>query len=79
MQAKTKALFKSHAPHLNYFCKSAALNLLQLLHLEVFLYISGSKFRILSTSDFFSRPYLKNENQIFSGVSAIDQGCFTII
>ena len=58
MQAKTKTLFNSHAPHLNYFYKSAALNLLQLLHLEVFLYNSGSKFRIISTSGFFSRSYI---------------------
>ena len=56
MQAKTMTIFKLFAPYLNYFCKSAALNLLQLLHLEVYLYISGSKFRILSTSDFFSKP-----------------------
>jgi len=46
MQTKAKAFFKSLAPHLNYFCKSAALNLLQLPLLEVFLYISGCKFRI---------------------------------
>ena len=58
MQVKNMILFKSNALQLNYFYKSAAFNLLHLLRLEVFLYISGSKFRILNTSDFFSRPYL---------------------
>ena len=56
MQVKNMILFKSNALQLNYFYKSAAFNLLHLLRLEVFLYISGSKFRILNTSDFFSRP-----------------------
>ncbi len=57
MHVNKKNVFKTLAPSLNYFCKSAALNLLHLLRLEVFIYISGLKIRILSTSDFFSRPY----------------------
>ena len=50
-------IIKTQAPGIYYFCKPAALNLLQLLRLEVFLYISGLKFRFFNTSDFFSRPY----------------------
>lgn len=56
MQIHMKNVFKNHELALYYFCKSAAINLLQLLHLEVLIYISGLKFRILSTSDFFSKP-----------------------
>jgi hypothetical protein len=55
MQGEKKKEDRIHAWGLNYFCKPAALNQLQLLHLEVFIYICGLKFRILSTSDFFSR------------------------
>ena len=55
MQTEIEKQNRFHAFGLNYFCKPATLNLLQLLHLEVFLYICGLKFRILSISDFFSR------------------------
>lgn len=64
MQVKTKTIFKFLAPHLNYFCKSVALYLLQLLRLEVFIYISCSKFCISSTSDFFSRPYVAESTEV---------------
>jgi hypothetical protein len=53
MQENVNNPNKSLASDSNYFCKSAALNLLQPLHLEVLLYICGLKFRTLSTSDFF--------------------------
>jgi hypothetical protein len=56
MYVNKENVIKTFAPSLNYFCKSAALNLLHLLRLEVFIFISGLKFRILSTSDFFRRP-----------------------
>ncbi|MBK9257863.1 MAG: DinB family protein [Saprospiraceae bacterium] len=56
-------VFKPLALGLNYFCKSAALNLLHLLRLEVLIYVCGLKSRILSTSDFFSGPYLLQSRQ----------------